>query len=261
MIYVVKVGGNALDNADLAHNAWQEFVRDVASILNDGDQVVIVHGAGPRINHVAAAFDVTGTFIDGLRVTTPDMMAVVARAVGHVTADVTSALNADKSISALGLTGASVISGHSVGEQWGQVAGDLTVDGSALRSLLESGFTPVVSCVVGDGTGGLLNANADHVAGAIAATLRADVLIQMTDVAQLRTNPDDPQTAISHVSVSDVDEMIGRGDIREGMIPKMQAAAVAVRHGAQCVVMASGLEAGALGRARRREGLYTEVMA
>jgi acetylglutamate kinase len=127
--------------------------------------------------------------------------------------------------------------------------------------LLEAGFTPVVSCVVSDGTGGLLNANADHVAGAIAATLRADVLIQMTDVAQLRANPDDPDSAISTVSIAAVDDMIARGDIREGMIPKMQAAAVAVRNGAQCVVMASGVEAGALGRARHRQGLYTEVVA
>ena len=261
MTYVVKVGGNALDHADRSQDAWVQFVGDVASILADGDDVVIVHGAGPRINQVAAAFGVTGTFVDGLRVTTADMMDVVARAVGHVTADVTSALNADKSISALGLTGASVVTGECVGAPWGQVAADLTVDGSALRALLEAGFTPVVSCVVSDGTGGLLNANADHVAGAIAATLRADVLIQMTDVAQLRANPDDPDSAISTVSIAAVDDMIARGDIREGMIPKMQAAAVAVRNGAQCVVMASGVEAGALGRARHRQGLYTEVVA
>lgn len=261
MMCVVKVGGNAFDHADLSADAWTQFVHDVAATLNDGHEVIIVHGAGPRINQVADAFGVESAFVDGLRVTPPDMMAVVARAVGHVTADITSSLNAHPVMCALGLTGASVVTASALGEPWGQVADELTVDGSALRALLDAGFTPVVSCVVSDGQGSILNANADHVAGAIASILRADELIQMTDVAQLRRDPDDPSTAVSSVTVSQVDDMIARGTIRDGMIPKMQAASLAVQHGARCVVMASGVEAGALGRARRREGLFTEVVA
>jgi acetylglutamate kinase len=260
VIVVVKVGGHALDHAGLADVAWTQLASDLGDLVSAGDQVVVVHGAGPRIDEVATACGVPVEFVDGLRVTSPDMMAVVARAVGHVTADLVATCRLDSRLRPLGIVGASVISGEARGDAWGLVAGALDVDGASLHRLLDEGFVPLISCVVSNVGGGLLNANADAVAGDVARALGADVLVQITDVPQLRANLDDPASALSRVSADEVAALLASGAIRDGMIPKMTAALAAIADGVGSVVMASGVEPGAVGRACRREGTFTEVV-
>jgi acetylglutamate kinase len=116
------------------------------------------------------------------------------------------------------------------------------VDPQLLRVLLLAGFTPVLAPIgVGDG-GALYNVNADAAAVAIAVALQAEQLELLTDVAGIMVG-DKVQASIDVVGV---DQLIAAGVIREGMLPKAQAALEAARAAVSVrIVDLAGLDCGA----------------
>lgn len=262
MTIVIKMGGHALDNLDPTAPVLVALARDVAELSARGESVVLVHGGGPQINELLETAGVVSTFVDGLRVTDATAMRYVDMALASVNRAIVAALNW-QGVRAVGVSGVdgTLLSASPLGATWGHVAGDPRVNASVLRALAEKNFIPVVSPVASSPTGALLNCNADTAAGAIAGALDADSLVLLSDISQVRTNPDDASTGVDRVSLTEVAEMIASGAAREGMRPKLSAAAVALQAGARRVWLANGLQPHAVRDVLNGTTTTTEVVA
>lgn len=238
---MVKLGGHAVHDARIDAPALAQLAQDVGALRRGGDEVVVVHGGGPQIASLLARLNVREQFHEGLRVTDPATLEVVALALGSLNQVITAALNR-AGLEAVGLSGsdASFLRASPLGAAWGRVGGVPRVDASVVTRAWSVGWTPVVSPLAVDADGQLLNCNADTVAGALAGALGAATLVLLSDVAQLRSDPDDPRTTLDHVRSDEVEAMLASGTARDGMRPKMRAALDALRGGAVRVVLADG---------------------
>jgi len=239
--FVVKIGGHALDDLSPANPALRALAQDILDGARLHRAVLLVHGGGPQIDELLHRVGLKSTFVDGLRVTDAATMHIVDLALAGVNRALVSALQVN-GVSAVGLSGVDggLLRSTSVGAPWGHVATSPVVDPTLIKSLWSSGFTPVVSPVALSKTGARLNCNADTAAGALAGSLNSDGLLLLSDVDQLRLDPDDPTSGVDVVSLADVDGMIARGAARDGMRPKLAAAANALNAGALRVWLANG---------------------
>ncbi len=256
---IVKVGGHALDAASDLAVAMDHLAADLKALMRDGYVPVVVHGAGPQITALSQSLGLTSTFVKGLRVTSEEMMSVVAMALSVVNLSLVGALNS-RGVEAQGLAGPdrSLLTATPRGPRWGRAGGDVHVRTDVIEEL-GVGVVGVVNPVAVDRFGQLLNCNADEVAGALSGALGAEALVLLSDVDQLRLDPDDPSTAVGSVTRAEVATLIARGAIRDGMEPKVAAALCAVDAGARRVVIANGARPNALVAALSDEGLFTEV--
>ena len=120
--------------------------------------------------------------------------------------------------------------------------GDVTgADTSLLSLLVENGYVPVVGSLCSDEAGNILNINADTVASVLARGLGATRLLSLTSVPGVLRNADDPESLISTLTVSEVDEAIRTGVVKGGMVPKVTALVDAVRGGVRGAAILSGL--------------------
>ena len=237
-VLVVKYGGHAMTNPEAASS----FAQDVVLLHSIGLRVVVVHGGGPQIGEALADLGIETEFRHGYRVTDERTMKVVRRVlVGHVNQEIVSRVNRAGG-RAIGLSGAD---GHlllgrkvTVGEQEvGRVGIVERVNDSVLTSLLTDGFIPVLAPVAVDHEGLPLNVNADLVAGAVAASLKARKLLLMTDVAGVLGSNGE---VISQLQRDGIESMIENGTLSGGMIPKMKCAVDALNGGVRKVHIVDG---------------------
>jgi acetylglutamate kinase len=242
-IVVIKYGGNALASADGDPSTGEEgsadggalasFAEDVMLMRSVGMLPVVIHGGGPQIGEMMARLGKVPEFRDGLRVTDAETLEIASMVlIGKVNREIVSAMNRHGSL-AVGLSGedANMITATARDAALGFVGDVHVVDPSILERLLAQGLIPVVATIAGDTKGQVYNINADAVAGAIAAALGAEKLVYLTDVTGLRSDPDDPGSRLSRVSVDELDSMLASGAAASGMIPKVEACARAVRAG------------------------------
>jgi acetylglutamate kinase len=226
-IIVVKYGGNAMSD-DLSN-----FAEDIVLLHSVGLKVVVVHGGGPQIGELLGRLGMESRFVDGLRVTDAETLDVARMVlVGKVNREIVSTINVHGPL-AVGISGEDGAflraSPHSV--ELGYVGDVESVDPSLLNRLLDSDLIPVVATIAMDADGQAYNVNADTAAGAIAAALRAEKLVYLTDVEGIRADAADPSTLLSTVTVDQLDAMVADGSIKEGMIPKVASCTAAVRKG------------------------------
>jgi acetylglutamate kinase len=217
------------------------FAEDVVFLRYAGLRPVVVHGGGPQITAHLDRLGIASEFRGGLRVTTPEAMAVVRMVlVGQVNGDVVRLVN-DHGPFAVGMSGedgglltaqprTTVVGGETV--DLGLV-GDVTeVDPGALRALLDNGRIPVVATVAAGPGGQTYNVNADSAAAAIAVALGAAKLVVLTDVEGLYSAWS-PETRtgdlISQIAAGDLAALLP--ELSSGMAPKMEACLRAVRGG------------------------------
>jgi acetylglutamate kinase len=238
---VVKLGGHALDDLSVTSSTLAALASDLVSLRDEGADVVVVHGGGPQIAQLLQEVGRTSEFHEGLRITTPATMDYVAMALASVNTALVAALS-HAGLRCVGLSGVDghMVQGKSLGMPWDRAATVASVTPDALEAQWAAGFVPVVSPVSVDEEGALVNCNADIVAGALAGALGASTLVLLSDIDQLRADPDDASSVLTHVSASKVRDMIESGAAREGMRPKMTAALDALAGGAQRVVLANG---------------------
>jgi acetylglutamate kinase len=235
-VVVVKYGGSAL--AALGQGGDESatlstFAQDVVLLRSVGMLPVVVHGGGPQIGEMMRRLGKDVEFRDGLRVTDAETLDIARMVlVGKVNREIVSAINVHAPL-AVGLSGedAHLITAEQRSEQLGFVGDILKVDPAMVRSLLSQGLIPVVATVGIGAAGQAYNINADTAAGAIAAALEADKLIYLTDVAGVQADRGDPGSLIGQLKAADVDKLIEDGVVDGGMIPKLEAAAGAVREG------------------------------
>ena len=265
---VIKYGGNAMVSSELRSN----FARDVILLRYIGIKPVVVHGGGPQIGQTLAKMGKESRFVKGHRITDEETMDVVEMVLGgKVNKDIV-ALIQQHGGRAVGLTGKDgglftveklLIEDASPGDgppeiiDPGRVGRIVSVDPEVLERLDDSNFIPVIAPVGVDGDGSTYNVNADSVAGDLAAAMKAEKLILMTDVPGIE---DEGGNLISSLNLSLLDQMVDKGVIHSGMLPKVQAAAKALEEGVGKVHIIDGrMEHAVLLEIFTQEGIGTEV--
>lgn len=215
---VVKYGGNAMINEGLKKAVMQDIF-----LLNQlGVKVVLVHGGGPEISQGVKLLGKEPQFINGLRVTDQDTINVVLQMLAGKVNKSLVALLKGKGIGLCGIDGNMLLCEKLQDEVDYGFVGEIThVNTDTLKMALENDFIPVVSTVGVDENGVVYNINADTAASKIAIALKAEKLVNMTDIAGLLRDRYDEATLIPEVEVSEVQGLIDQGIIAGGMIPKI----------------------------------------
>ncbi|HEY4105233.1 MAG TPA: acetylglutamate kinase [Polyangiaceae bacterium] len=256
--FVVKYGGHAMIDEELK----QMFARDVCLLRYVGIRVVVVHGGGPQINKMLDRVGIHSTFSGGLRVTDDATMDVVEMVLGGGVNQEIVGMICEHGGRAVGLSGKDdrfmqgtrlekVAVKDDQGEQvlvdLGRVGEVSQVEAGILENLIGSGFIPVIAPIAVDKDGHSLNVNADTAAGSIAGALRAAKLVLMTDVDGVKTASGE---RISSLGAAEAEDLIAKGVITGGMIPKVRCALDAVNAGVEKVHVIDG---------RRKHALLLEI--
>src|SRR5580658_10217544 len=243
--FVVKYGGSFMDDPDPAARSRVAF--DIAFLSGVGINVVIVHGGGKAITRAMEQSGLKANFVKGLRVTDEATIAIVKKTLDEVVnKDVCEALAAAKA-RPRGLPGDTVLVCQklTVDEEGNPVdlgfVGDVTeVKVKLIKKEIADGFVPVISPVAEGYDGKPYNVNADVVAGKVASALRARRLFYMSDVPGLLSAPPDPESLISTLRISQVEDLKRSGVIDKGMRPKVASAVRALQEGVQRVHFIDG---------------------
>lgn len=234
--FVIKYGGNAMLNSELK----KAVILDVILLKYVGVNPVIVHGGGPEIDALMQRMGKEPQFVDGLRVTDAETMEIVQMVlVGKLNQEIVSLVSkyGGRAVGLSGKDGNLIISrkrSHHIGGKLVDLGfvGDVEkVNPEMVMSLSKEGYIPVISSVGVGYDGESYNINADTVAGELAAALKADKLIMLTDVDGIREQTADPHTRISALKIDHAHEMISAGRINGGMIPKVEACIRALEGG------------------------------
>ena len=219
---VIKYGGHAMNDSFVT----KTILEDIVTLKIVGVNPILVHGGGPSINSLLKRLNIESKFSNGLRVTDADTMEVVQMVLcGKINKDITSQLNTMGS-KAIGLSGKdgklieAVKEEGKDGADLGYVGKVTKINTKLLEMLASDEFIPVIASVGADEEGNSYNINADTVASEVAAALKAEKLIFLTDVDGIRRDENDPDSICSELTVGEVMEMIDKGIIQGGMIPK-----------------------------------------
>ncbi len=242
---VIKYGGNAMTDEKLKHG----FARDVVLLKLVGMNPVIVHGGGPQIDDLLKRVGKVGEFIQGMRVTDADTMALVEMVLGgQVNKDIVNLINQHGG-KAVGLTGKDgsfirakkLLIPHKDNPEdlidIGQVGEIVSIDPS-LIGLLDSGaFIPVIAPIGVGRDGETYNINADVVAGKIAEILKAEKLVLLTNTPGVL---DKAGNLLTGITPREIDGMVADGTLSGGMLPKIGSALDAARSGVRSVHIIDG---------------------
>ncbi len=237
-VFVLKVGGEVFaDPADT-----RALMEQVGILHQVGIRIVLVHGGGPQSTKLATALGLDTKFIDGRRVTDDASLDVATMVLNGLINTRVLASCRDLEIPAVGISGvdAGLIRAHrrppvekagSTPVDYGFVGDIDSVDADVLRKQLDNGLMPVVSPLSCDSSGVLLNINADTVAAAIAAELKAEKLILATGAPGILEDVANPQSIISYVDRAALTKLQQDGKLADGMLPKAAAIDAALDNG------------------------------
>ena len=272
---VVKYGGHAMTDASLK----ERFAQDVVLLKYVGINPVIIHGGGPQIDKMLDRLGIEAKFRHGVRVTDEATMEIVEMVLaGQINMEITDLINRHGG-SAVGLSGKDgglILSKPLTAKAWAEsldrdwddkdddgdfgLVGDIErVDPSLLHKLQGDHYIPIIAPIGTDREGNTYNINADLVAGAIAGALRAEKLVMMTDIKGIR---DAKGHHLSTVSRKDVQRMVKKGTITEGMLPKVHACLDAIDAGVGKAHIIDGrIPHAILLEIFTRKGIGTEIVA
>ena len=226
---VIKYGGHAMVEERLK----QSFAKDIILMKYVGLDPVIVHGGGPQIGEFLRKLGKESRFVKGIRVTDNETMDVVEMVlVGKVNKEIVGLINhfGGKAVGLSGKDGGLITAKKlkTKGEDMGMVGEVLSVNPHVIETLDRDKFIPVIAPVgVGD-DGKTYNINADTVAGKIAAALKAEKLILLTDVQGVL---DKNKKLISALNVAEAKKLIKNETATGGMIPKLECCLDAIKGG------------------------------
>jgi acetylglutamate kinase len=243
---VLKYGGHAMGDPSVGD--W--FSRDIVLLKQVGIHPIVVHGGGPQIAQMLKRLGIQSTFVDGLRVTDAATMEVVEMVLsGAINKQLVSAINAEGG-RAIGLCGKDgvliearkmvltrVEAGIRTEIDLGFVGEPYRISTGVLDTFKQSDIIPVIAPIGVGADGETYNINADTVAGAIAAAVKATRLLLLTDVAGVL---DADKRLISEITAAGARRMIANGVIHGGMIPKVETCLQAVDRGVGAAVILDG---------------------
>ncbi|MGB3692099.1 MAG: acetylglutamate kinase [Spirulinaceae cyanobacterium] len=236
---VVKYGGAAMKDQMLK----DKVVRDIVFLSCVGLRPVVVHGGGPEINSWLTKLGIEPQFKDGLRVTDAPTMDVVEMVlVGRVNKELVSLINRAGG-AAVGLCGkdGNLIKARPEGREGIGFVGEVSsIDTKLVESLVSNGYVPVISSVAADITGQAYNINADTVAGELAAALGAEKLILLTDTPGILEDYKEPSTLLPKLDIQQARELIDKGVVAGGMIPKVNCCVRSLAQGVHAAHIIDG---------------------
>lgn len=234
---VIKYGGNAMVNGQLK----LAVMNDLVTLTLLGVRVVLVHGGGPAINSMLTKLGIESKFVNGLRYTDAETMAVVQQVLaGQVNKDLVALLKG-RGVGLCGMDGNTISCRRYTKADLGFVGEITGISTTLINHLLDDQFIPVVATVGMDPENGVLyNVNADTAAAAIAVALGAEKLVSMTDITGLLRDKDDDSTLIPEVELSEIESYKAEGIIAGGMLPKIDGMADAIRRGVNEAVIIDG---------------------
>lgn len=247
--FVVKIGGDIAEDEAGLH----AFCEEVALLVQVGIHVIMVHGGGKQATDLSEKLGIEPRMVNGRRVTDEKTLDVVMMVfAGKINTEIISSLRR-AGVEAVGISGVdggilnavkrppkkivNEETGKSEMVDFGHVGDIASVDTKLLTTLLAADFVPVIASLGGDDSGNILNINADTVASKIAGALHAQKLILASDVDGILR---EDKTLLSRTTPSEIDELIKKGVIRGGMIPKAQSAVEALMDGVKAVHIVNG---------------------
>ena len=240
-IVVIKYGGSAMTNEIIK----QSVLKDIAVLKSVGLKPIIVHGGGKDINRMLNKVQKQSEFRNGLRVTDAETLEIAEMDLsGKVNKGLVTHLE-QIGTHAVGLSGKdgkmiTVEKAMPKGEDIGYVGKITHVDSSLIHTLLDQGYTPVISTIGLDKKYHGYNINADDVATAIARAMKASKLVFLTDIEGVLKDPEDPSTLISKIDSESAKDLFASGIISGGMIPKLQNCLDAVQNDVKRVHILDG---------------------
>jgi acetylglutamate kinase len=246
--FVIKYGGHAMGDAELA----DIFARDIVLLKQVGIHPVVVHGGGPQIGRMLDRLKIKSEFIDGLRVTDAETVEIVEMVLsGTINKEIVAAISSAGG-TAVGLSGKD---GHLIQARkltrarrdpdsniekvldLGYVGEPTEINASMLTRLEQGGMIPVIAPIGAGPDGETFNINADTVAGAVAAAIKATRLLLLTDVIGVL---DKERNLIAELTLGRARELIADGTISGGMIPKLETCIEAIEGGLEAAVILDG---------------------
>jgi acetylglutamate kinase len=251
---LVKYGGHAMGDEALG----ESFARDIVLLKQVGINPIVVHGGGPQIGQMLERLKIKSAFIDGLRVTDQATVEIVEMVLsGSINKQIVAAINRAGG-TAIGLSGKDgrLITARKLERtkrdpgsniekvlDLGFVGEPETINAGVLGAFARSDIIPVIAPIGIGVNGETFNINADTVAGAVAAAVRASRLLLLTDVAGVL---DRNKKLVSEISVAQARAMIADGTISGGMIPKVETCLASVDGGVEAAVILDGRTAHAI---------------
>jgi len=245
---VVKYGGHAMGDEKVAG----DFARDVVLMKQVGMHPIVVHGGGPQIGSMLDRLKIKSEFVDGLRVTDAATVEIVEMVLsGAINKTIVAAIN-QAGGRAVGLSGkdANFLVARKVTRtkkdpdsniervlDLGFVGEPAKIDPSFLEGFAKSDIIPVVAPIGVGENGETFNINADTVAGAIAAAMKATRLLLLTDVKGVL---DRHKELLVELTARQVRALIADGTIAGGMIPKVETCLLAVDGGVEGAIILDG---------------------
>lgn len=256
MKLLIKLGGTLLEDAKIR----RQLALQIAGLGRCGHRVVVVHGGGKRLSRYLAERGIESRFVNGLRVTTPEMLDAVVKVFGgEVNTELVGALES-AGTRAVGLTGADagLAEASPLSPELGAVGKIERVRAELLDLLTAEGYVPVVACLAAGAQGELYNVNADQMAVACAAAFAAERLIFLTDVQGAL---DAEKRVIPQLTAEQAAALIEHGVATGGMEAKLRACLEAVRQGVPEVRIAAGSRPGVLEQLLAGWAVGTAVVA
>ena len=266
---VVKYGGHAMVKEELKRS----FAMDVVLMKYIGMNPVIVHGGGPQIGELMEKLGKVPHFVQGMRVTDAETMDIVEMVLGgKINKEIVGLINQHGG-RAVGLSGrdgglikASRLQVRPPGSQDNSPLIDIGLVGKVdainphiIEVVDNSGYIPIIAPIGFGDEGEPYNINADLVAGEVAAALKAEKLIMLTDVEGIL---DEQKTLISSLKRADIAKLIEQGVISEGMLPKVEACLTALDGGVRKAHIIDGRQDHALLlEVFTNRGIGTEIVA
>ena len=234
-VVVVKMGGSMMENDTII----QSVLDDIILMKYVGIKVVLIHGGGKQITGTMAEKGIKAEFVDGLRVTSGEAIDIVKMVlIGSINTKIVSFLNHHGNM-AVGVSGNDanfiicskkvlIKDGKTI--DLGYVGNIEQIDAGFLKDILNNNFVPVIATLGVDHSGNTYNINADTCASVIAVALGAKKMILLTDVDGIMEGS---SGLISKLTIKQCSEMLRKGKISSGMIPKVQACMDALKKGSE----------------------------
>ena len=257
-IVVIKYGGSAQTDPKLI----ESFAQDVLLMYLVGIKPVIVHGGGKKITDMLDKLNIQTEFIDGQRVTTPDVMRIVEMVLsGEINSSIVSLLNAH-SAKAIGVSGKDahfILAEPKEHAKWGLTGTITEVKADVIHNLINEKFVPVIAPIAAGESMGHpgYNINADLAASQVAKAIGANKVIFLTDTPGVLDND---KNLLSTLSEEEVQALKDNGTINGGMVPKVDACLEAIEGGVQKAHIIDGrVEHSMLLELFTSEGIGTQI--
>jgi len=263
--FVIKAGGSILK----IREAKENFLPDVAFLSTVGIKPIIVCGGGPFITEEIEKRGKKVRFIEGIRVTDSETLGIVKKILSDVRDGFVEFLRKEMKIEAVGLEPEEkFLIARKVHYQKGEEVIDLGfvgqieyVDTEYLKKKFEETQVIVITPLAYSKEGILYNVNADSVAYSVSTAIKAEKLIFLTNVLGVMRNPENPETLISILKISQAENLIKEGIINAGMVPKVRAGIKSIKEGVKKVHIISGnISHSILLEVFTDEGVGTEIV-